>query len=118
MARRRPPADPRNDVPGARATRPPPPQDGRCALCEQPVPLSFHHLVPRRVHAQRWARARDDAHMLNVLGIWICRPCHDFLHAQFSERELGERLDSLDRLREEPRIARHLAWASRQRRQR
>jgi hypothetical protein len=103
-------------VRSVRIERPPRPADSCCTLCGQPLPLSFHHLIPRKVHAQRWVRLRHDAARLDHDGIWICRPCHDFLHGNFSERELGERLHTLDRLQAEPLIARHIAWAARQKR--
>ncbi len=96
--------------------KPPAPEDGRCVLCGQPAHLTFHHLVPKRVHAKPWARQRYALEVLRTRGIWVCRSCHSFLHRQFDERTLGERLDSLEALRAEPSIARHIDWASRQRR--
>lgn len=97
-------------------SKPPAPGDTRCALCEQPSHLTFHHLVPKRLHDKRWVRERYDVATLRNRGIWICRSCHDFLHAAFDERTLAERLDSVETLREDPAVARHIAWASKQKR--
>lgn len=94
----------------------PRPDDQRCTLCGQPSHLTFHHLVPKDQHDKRWVRERYAIETLRNRGIWICRPCHDFLHARFDERTLAERLDSIETLREEPAVARHIAWASKQRR--
>ncbi len=96
--------------------KPPAPEDRRCALCEQPSHLTFHHLVPKDLHGKRWVRERRALATLRNHGIWICRSCHDFLHAQFDERTLGERLDTIEALRAEPAVIRHMAWASKQKR--
>lgn len=98
------------------ATRPPKPGDRRCALCGQPSHLTFHHLVPKELHRKRWVRERHSLQSLRNRGIWICRSCHSFLHRQFDERTLGERLDTVEALRAEPAVVRHVAWASRQKR--
>ena len=92
------------------------PDDGRCLLCEQPSHLTFHHLVPKQLHGKRQVRLRYSAQALRHHGIWICRACHTFLHATFDARTLATHLDSLDALRVEPAVMRHLTWASKQRR--
>jgi hypothetical protein len=92
------------------------PEDRRCMLCGQPSHLTFHHLVPKDLHDKRWVRERYSIETLRNRGIWICRPCHNFLHAKFDVRTLAEQLDSIETLRQEPAVAKHIAWASRQRR--
>jgi 5-methylcytosine-specific restriction endonuclease McrA len=94
----------------------PAPEDGRCTLCGQPSHLTFHHLVPKDLHDKRWVRGRYSIDALRNRGIWICRSCHDFLHRSFDERELAQRLDTVEKLRAEPAVAKHIAWASKQRR--
>jgi 5-methylcytosine-specific restriction endonuclease McrA len=95
--------------------RPPPPRDGVCALCAQPRPLSFHHLIPRRNHARRWFRLRFTLAEMRSRGLWLCRGCHDALHRHFDEATLGRRLNTREALLAEPLIARHVEWARRQR---
>ena len=103
------------DAPDA-TTKPPLPQDRRCALCAQPSHLTFHHLIPKDLHRKRWVRERYPLPWLRNRGLWICRSCHTFLHRHFDERTLGERLHTLEALRAEPAVARHIAWASKQKR--
>lgn len=100
------PADPR---------RPAPPADGGCALCRRPVPLGFHHLIPRRVHDRSWFRDRYGLDEMRRRGLWLCRDCHRHLHAHFDEATLGRRLNTREALLAEPLIARHVEWAARQR---
>lgn len=90
--------------------------DRGCALCGVADHLSFHHLVPRRVHRKRWVLARYSRDTLRQHGIWICRLCHDFLHRQFDEHTLAREFDRLDLLLANEAVQRHVRWAARQRR--
>jgi hypothetical protein len=62
------------------------------ALCERTgVPLERHHLVPEN-------RARSPVAP-------VCPPCHDQLHATFTDEELRESYDTVEALRESDRMA-------------
>lgn len=95
--------------------RPPPPADGGCALCRRALPLTFHHLIPRRVHDRPWFRAQFGLDEMRRRGLWLCRDCHRHIHAHFDEATLGRRLNTAAALLAEPVIARHVEWAARQR---
>lgn len=86
-----------------------------CELCARPVALTFHHLIPRRNHRRSWFRAHFSVEELRGRGAWLCRLCHNAVHEHFDENTLGRRLNTLDALRAEPLIQRHVEWASRQR---
>ena len=45
----------------------------------------------------------------------LCPRCHKGLHKQYSEMELGSQLNSLPDLKEDPAIAKHVAWVAKQR---
>ena len=85
----------------------------RCALCGRDRPLTFHHLVPKKVHSRRRVKRRFDREELQR-GIHLCRPCHRAVHHFVPHLELAERYHTLDALREHPDIARFVAWASKQ----
>lgn len=110
-----PPEAPEADDSRRASRRPKPPADGGCALCHRPLPLSFHHLIPRRVHDRRWFRDHFTLAEMRLRGAWLCRACHDFIHAHFDEATLGRRLNTVALLAAEPLIAHHLEWAARQR---
>lgn len=95
--------------------RPAAPDDGGCALCRRTLPLSFHHLIPRRVHDRRWFRTRFGIDEMRRRGLWLCRDCHRHIHDHFDEATLGRRLNTAALLLAEPVIARHVEWAARQR---
>ncbi len=75
-----------------------------CPLCGRSVPeLSSHHLLPK---------ARGGKGQPTVA---ICPDCHDAIHEMFSNRELEDRLGSVEALLADERFARHARWLARQR---
>lgn len=95
-----------------RASRP---IDGGCELCVRPLALTFHHLIPRHLHHRRWFREQYTVLEMRLRGAWLCRECHAFIHEHFDEATLGRRLNTVEALKSEPLIARHVEWAARQR---
>lgn len=77
--------------------------------------LTFHHLIPKKVHRRQRYRRRFSREQL-ALGIYLCRDCHDGIHATYSEGELAGALSSPEALAADPVLARHFAWVGRQRR--
>lgn len=76
-----------------------------CALCERGVPrLTQHHLKPK-------SRLKKGE---STPTIWICWACHRQIHALFSNLELGGEYNSLERLRDEPRMRKFLSWIRKQ----
>ena len=66
---------------------------GRCCLCGRDTELTFHHLIPRKVH--RRARFRKHATRTELqAGIDLCRLCHRGLHRLYDEMTLAKRLNS------------------------
>lgn len=90
------------------------PADGACALCGRGVPLTFHHLIPRRNHRKKSFRERFGLDEMRRRGLWLCRLCHDAVHTHFDEVTLGTRLNTLEALQAEPVLQRHAQWARRQ----
>jgi hypothetical protein len=76
-----------------------------CALCRRVVPderiddpqvVQEHHLWPER-------RAESPT-------VLLCRPCHDQIHAVFTNDELREEYDTIEALREADRLAEYIDW--------
>lgn len=75
----------------------------RCELCEREVEhLTVHHLVPK----QRDGRGGPTAE--------ICSACHRQIHILFDNPTLERDLNCIERLRDEPRMRRFLAWVRKQ----
>ncbi|KAJ7659205.1 hypothetical protein DFH06DRAFT_1406265 [Mycena polygramma] len=50
-----------------------------CEICEREIPLTYHHLIPRSVHAKAMKKKWHPPSMLNSVA-WLCRPCHTVVH--------------------------------------
>jgi hypothetical protein len=85
-----------------------------CALCGRAVtPLTKHHLIPRMRHRARRIRRRYEKAALHARVLWVCRPCHDQIHAVLSEKELAATYATREALLAQPDIARFVAWIRR-----
>jgi len=75
----------------------------QCELCEREVErLTIHHLIPRQEDGGDGPRAE------------VCSACHRQLHVLFDNSTLARELNCVERLRDEPRMQRFLAWVRRQ----
>ncbi len=86
-------------------------QPTACELCERRVrKLTRHHLIPQTRHRNR--RNKRDFERDDVRGriAWLCAPCHTNIHAQFTNKELERRLNTLEALRLEPAIQKFTRW--------
>ena len=88
---------------------------GPCPFCRRQLPLTFHHLIPRKLHRRSHYRRSYSRERLGR-GIYICRDCHDGIHRTYTEAELAKHYDSPRALAEDPALRRHFLWLSRQRR--
>lgn len=76
-----------------------------CQLCGREIAkLTQHHLKPK----SRLKRGEVTP------TIWICSACHRQIHALFSNLQLAGELNSLERLRDEPRMKKFLIWIAKQ----
>jgi len=84
---------------------------GPCELCGRSVgALTRHHLIPRTRHANK--RIKRDFHGAEVKRriAWLCRPCHDHLHALFTEKTLERDFNTLECLAQHPDVLRFVRW--------
>lgn len=84
-----------------------------CEICGRDwVPLMYHHLVPRFVHAKAikrgWHRKED---LQNVA--WLCRACHSFVHRFAGHEELAREFFSVEKLLEQDEIQKFAKWVGR-----
>ena len=90
-------------------------KQGVCVLCDRTTFLTFHHLIPRKVHRRpRFRKTFSKAELEQ--GINICQLCHRGIHRLHDEMRLAQQLNTLDRLREDPAMQNHIAWVAKQKR--
>lgn len=82
-------------------------------LCQRTVALTFHHLIPRKLHKRKRYAKRYTKEQLNE-GIMLCHRCHKGLHKLYSETELGSDLNTEEALTHDDAVAKHVAWVARQ----
>jgi len=84
-------------------TAPPPPSATRslataCEICDRDwVPLTYHHLIPRFVHAKVLKRGWHTEDKLDSVA-WLCRACHSFVHRVANHEELAREYYTVDLL--------------------
>ena len=89
-------------------------QLGPCLLCRRKVNLTFHHLIPKKMHRRRYFRKTYSREQL-AAGIYLCRLCHTGVHELFDEMTLAKQLNTPALLQSNDLIAKHCQWVSRQR---
>ena len=86
-------------------------QPACCELCRRCVErLTRHHLIPRTRHANKRTQREFDRAELKRRVVWFCQPCHDHVHALFTEKTLERDLNTLDSLVAQPAVAKFVAW--------
>jgi hypothetical protein len=86
---------------------------GTCPCCKRNCLLTFHHLIPKKVHRRVRFRKHYSKEQLNA-GINICRQCHSGIHNTYNEMQLAKQFYSLEALLADKDLARHFHWVSKQ----
>jgi len=92
---------------------PEPEEEQICLLCNRRTELTFHHLIPKKVHGRKFYKKKYSKQELNQ-GIDICVLCHTGIHRLYDESTLGKRLNKLEVLLDDEVLARHFKWVSKQ----
>jgi hypothetical protein len=83
-----------------------------CEICEREhLPLTYHHLIPRAVHAKVVKRGWHAGWELNKVA-WLCRACHSFVHRLATNEELAKEWYSIDLLLERDDVQKWASWVS------
>jgi len=85
----------------------------KCELCRQGRDLTFHHLIPRKLHRRSSFKKRYTREELNQ-GIYICRLCHKGLHRLYDEMTLAKQFSSKEEMIADPALVRHIDWSAKQ----
>ncbi|QIZ72827.1 hypothetical protein [Oxynema aestuarii] len=86
---------------------------GLCPLCQRECYLTFHHLIPRKVHRREFFKKNYSKDELNR-GLDICRLCHNGIHDLYDEMTLAKEFASLDLLLADRGLSKHFEWVAKQ----
>ncbi|WP_426776278.1 HNH endonuclease [Lusitaniella coriacea] len=79
----------------------------KCELCKREMErLTAHHLIPRQTTKRKKVEPSPT--------INICSACHRQVHAFFDNRYLAKHLNTLDKLKSDPKMRKFLNWISKQ----
>lgn len=84
-----------------------------CEICERDwVPMTYHHLIPRQIHAKVLKRGWHEEQQLNSVA-WLCRACHSFVHRMAPNEELAREWYTIDRICEREDVQKWAQWVRR-----
>ncbi len=86
---------------------------GICPLCGRECTLTFHHLIPRKLHRRTFYKKNFSKAELSR-GIEICRKCHSGIHDLYDEMTLAREYDSFERIQSDAALSRHFGWVAKQ----
>ena len=80
---------------------------GKCATCGFETELTLHHLVPQsKAKSGKYKQIKDDPSN----HLWICRYCHDQIHALYENNILRDVYNTTEALLNAPEFAKYVAW--------
>jgi len=86
--------------------------DPTCELCGRVRDLTFHHLIPRTTHRNKWFRKNFTREQMNS-GLDLCQDCHSAVHRLIpSEKELGRSYNTREALLAHEELGKFVAWVS------
>ena len=82
----------------------------KCELCEREHLLTFHHLIPRSQHKNKWFKKNFTKEQMNE-GINICKDdCHKQIHILIEEKELGKNYNTKQKLLNHLKVKKYIKW--------
>lgn len=77
----------------------------KCELCGATSNLTKHHLIPKvkTKNNNKYKEVKNDT-------IIICTMCHSTIHATYTESELRDSLNTLEKIIQDIRIHKYLLW--------
>ena len=85
-----------------------------CALCGTDQSITYHHLIPKTCHKNKWFKKNFDMDDMRERQIPVCRKCHSFIHKQYSEKVLGREFNTLDMLLADKKVQKFITWKKKQ----
>ncbi|OJJ47535.1 hypothetical protein ASPZODRAFT_94072 [Penicilliopsis zonata CBS 506.65] len=84
-----------------------------CEICDRDwIPLTYHHLIPKQVHAKVLKKGWHEPHMLGSVA-WLCRACHSFVHRMASNEVLAREYYTVERILERDEVQQWAKWVGR-----
>ena len=89
-------------------------KNDNCDLCGRIKHLTFHHLIPRTLHTNKWFKKNYKRIEMKFRGLFLCKDCHDYLHNIISEKELGRNYNTKESLMANEKIIKFIEYIRKQ----
>lgn len=88
--------------------------ESKCELCGREKELTFHHLIPRTLHANKWFKKNHTREEMSK-GINLCKDdCHKEIHKIIPEKEMGRSFNTLEKLQRHPKVKKYIKYIQKQ----
>ena len=89
-------------------------REGKCECCDRHAfDISGHHLIPKTKHKNKRIKRLFTKDERNK-KVDVCQPCHKAFHTFFTEKELAINYNTLDKLKANESIQKHIEWVKKQ----
>lgn len=86
----------------------------KCELCGRENELTFHHLIPKSQHKNKWFK-KNYTRKEMAMGINVCKyDCHREIHNLISEKEMGRSFNTLQKLQRQPKVKKYVKYIQKQ----
>ena len=82
-----------------------------CPICNRQLPekgVSHHHLIPREIKLSK--RRSKEVNRRETISIHPV--CHKKIHSQFTNRELANKYNTVEKIINQPSIKKFVEWVS------
>jgi hypothetical protein len=86
-----------------------------CEFCNRETTTTFHHLIPKTLHTNKWFRKNFTLLEMKTRGVNLCKECHFFIHKTWDEKHLGRNLNTKELLLKEEALNNFLKFIRKQR---
>ena len=88
-------------------------REGLCLICGRNMPLTFHHLIPKRTHT-RMLKSGYNKLFLNTHGVDLCRPCHSHIHKLIPLNDMADTFNTLEVILSHPGVQKWIPYIRKQ----
>lgn len=86
-------------------------KEGHCEMCGRLRVLTFHHLIPKTCHKNKWFKKNFTPEDFQS-GINVCHDCHSAIHRFIPEKLLGKEYNTLELLMGHDDVKKFVEWVS------
>jgi uncharacterized protein with PIN domain len=86
---------------------------GNCPICNREIELVPHHLIPKAVQSENWFKNHFKPEQFEE-KIMVCVDCHNAIHKFHESRELGQEINTLEKILADEKIVKFAKFAAKQ----